>query len=358
MSRRRSKVCNQKGFTLIEIIAVLVILGILAAVAIPRFMDLTTVASDKAAMQAVAEGKSRLSNQFARNLLIGNRQTPRVHLITKATASLTDAGDYRLTYEAAGTANEIRVRATGVAARGVKGTNVKQLDHTAITAFARVFSNTDRWTGAAPPSRPFVASIFLSGMRRSAGPLPWCRDGDCGFVPVVKYRNEAVTRLCLCPFSEGVYPDRAYCDSRHPRGSRLYCRSQILRYHAGGPEPCGPSGRDGGQGPSLHKLCQALPGKRDAAGRRQPRRCRRRHDKCGRLHPEFFNRGGYVGHQNQCLGQSPAYRAPTAACGCCRNSVALSRCRARDPFPIISSRANSLLISLRMIRPSIPGFTS
>ncbi len=72
MSRRRSKVCNQKGFTLIEIIAVLVILGILAAVAIPRFMDLTTVASDKAAMQAVAEGKSRLSNQFARNLLTGN----------------------------------------------------------------------------------------------------------------------------------------------------------------------------------------------------------------------------------------------------------------------------------------------
>ena len=68
MSRRRSKVSNQKGFTLIEIIAVLVILGILAAVAIPRFMDLTTVASDKAAMQAVAEGKSRLSNQFARNL--------------------------------------------------------------------------------------------------------------------------------------------------------------------------------------------------------------------------------------------------------------------------------------------------
>ena len=31
---------NQKGFTLIEIIAVLVILGVLAAVAIPKYQDL------------------------------------------------------------------------------------------------------------------------------------------------------------------------------------------------------------------------------------------------------------------------------------------------------------------------------
>lgn len=123
MSRRRSKVRNQKGFTLIEIIAVLVILGILAAVAIPRFMDLTTVASDKAAMQAVAEGKSRLSNQFARNLLTGTSNTTAA-LIIKATASLTDAGDYTLAYSAGpAPATEIKVIANGVAARGVKGTN-------------------------------------------------------------------------------------------------------------------------------------------------------------------------------------------------------------------------------------------
>jgi len=122
MSRRRSKVRNQKGFTLIEIIAVLVILGILAAVAIPRFMDLTTVASDKAAMQAVAEGKSRLSNQFARNLL-SNAATSVSAIQTEAEASLKDAGDYMLKYEVAGTPNEIRVIATGSATRGVKGSN-------------------------------------------------------------------------------------------------------------------------------------------------------------------------------------------------------------------------------------------
>jgi len=116
MSRRRSKVSNQKGFTLIEIIAVLVILGILAAVAIPRFMDLTSVASDKAAMQAVAEGKSRLSNQFARALLSGTIVT----YVNTTDPTLKNAGDYTITYTKV-TDTQIKVKADGVGS--VKGTN-------------------------------------------------------------------------------------------------------------------------------------------------------------------------------------------------------------------------------------------
>jgi MSHA pilin protein MshA len=44
---------NQKGFTLVEIIAVLIILGILAAVAVPKFINLN--AGDKMITQAAAE---------------------------------------------------------------------------------------------------------------------------------------------------------------------------------------------------------------------------------------------------------------------------------------------------------------
>jgi prepilin-type N-terminal cleavage/methylation domain-containing protein len=122
MPRRRSKVSNQKGFTLIEIIAVLVILGILAAVAIPRFMDLTTVASDKAAMQAVAEGKSRLSNQFARNLLSSTTNTVDFMLnqVNVVDPTLRNAGDYTLTFTKVSN-SQINVKADGVGS--VKGTN-------------------------------------------------------------------------------------------------------------------------------------------------------------------------------------------------------------------------------------------
>lgn len=115
------KLGNEQAFTLIEVISVLVILGILAAVAVPKYTDMQQTARNKAAASAIAECKARASALYARFLLENNGVVTDISGQAIMDDIDTDYGDFTVTNTANG--NNIDIEVTEVQGAATNGSN-------------------------------------------------------------------------------------------------------------------------------------------------------------------------------------------------------------------------------------------
>lgn len=92
---------TDKGFTLIEIIAVLAILGIIAAIAIPKYINMIEQSRINAAQTAIAEVKAQCSNYYATQMLSGYGTTTNAAVQQSVGNSPYLGPDYSVTTETA-----------------------------------------------------------------------------------------------------------------------------------------------------------------------------------------------------------------------------------------------------------------
>lgn len=68
-------ISNKRGFTLVELVIIIVVLGIIAAVAVPKYLDITAEAKESSCKASLGALRSGVSIWYAREAARGNTPT-------------------------------------------------------------------------------------------------------------------------------------------------------------------------------------------------------------------------------------------------------------------------------------------
>jgi MSHA pilin protein MshA len=67
---------NNKGFTMIELVVILVLIGLISAIAIPKYLDVTTKSKEKALKGALSSLRGAVDMSYAKTVLDGSPAYP------------------------------------------------------------------------------------------------------------------------------------------------------------------------------------------------------------------------------------------------------------------------------------------